>query len=638
MAGRSIIAFVLSYLIFFTNAQIIVHQESFATGLGSWNAVDINDPTDTWSAPAGVATINGFGGSDDEDWLISPVINMDNYQQEYFLFDYFDNFGGNLIELYYSTDYSNGATQADVQAATWTQIPLRILDLNALSCATTGILQRHPAIDISGISGTSVYFAFRYTGTAAASKDYQIDDIRIEAGYYENITPGITCEPLLLELNSLIVNQPERIRYTSSTLYDVWDAILHTDERLNDAGTARIVWDMFTDFPNTTGEFEFDHCTDRDNGSCPGGEGNCYNREHTFPRSWWGSGTTLSDTINTDMHHIYPSDRSLNTVKSNYPPGTVVSPTSTGSNGFVLGINNSYPCTPTTGSKRYFEPIDEYKGDYARTYFYIVTRYNHNISAWSGLNAQGACFMDGTNYPAIQNWALQTLLTWHANDPVSQKEIDRNNAVYAIQGNRNPFIDYPIYANLIWGDASGTPCSVIVLPVELISFEATQIEQEVLLHWRTASERNSSHFRIERSVDLLSWSTIDQIDAAGNSATEVNYMFRDYQPNIGLNYYRLIQVDQDGQENVSKNVSVEVPNFGLPYPNPTTALVHIPERDIQRFSIRVCDTFGRDRTQLTDIGTSEIGGIQIDFSELPAGVYFVTHQGKNYRIIKSKSE
>ncbi len=441
-------------------AQSTVHSEDFNAGIGAWTSIDILDPTDVWNATAGYMEINGYGGANDEDWLISPSLNMDTQTEEYLMFDYNDFYDGGLIELYYSLDYTGGGTVADLQNATWTAIPLSVFDINATACFST-LFQRHPAIDVSGISGTSVHFAFKYTGTSTAAKRYRIDNFRIEADYYGSVQAqialGVGCAALKTEIYNTIKTQSV-IEYTSSQ-YDVWDAFLHTDRRLNDLGTATIVWDMFTDIPSGTGEYEFDHCGNRDNGSCPNGEGLCYNREHTLPRSWWGGGTSFpADTQNFDLHHLTPSDRLMNSAKLNYPPGEVVTATTIGSNGFKVGTNPAYPCP----SMQYFEPIDEFKGDYARMFFFLATRYENQIASWASINTQGDCALDGTNYTVFEPWLLDLLLTWHANDAVSAKEIERNNAIYSIQGNRNPFIDNPSWVGYIWGDNLGNSCSSLV--------------------------------------------------------------------------------------------------------------------------------------------------------------------------------
>ncbi len=598
------------------SAQVIIHAENFNGGIGSWNAVDQSDATDQWTATAGYMEMNGFGGGNDLDWLISPSINMDAQGNEYFMFDYNDNFAGNLIELWYSANYNGGGTSADVTSGTWIQIQLDVVDFNATSCISNNIFQRHPALDISAITGASVYFAFRYTGLSSSAKTYRIDDIHIEGDYYAGITIGIDCAPLKSELHNLTSAQPDRIRYSSS-LYDVWDAILHTDRRRNDANTATIVWDMFTDIPAGTGEFEYDHCSNRDQGSCPGGEGNCYNREHTVPRSWWGGGTALADTQNTDMHHIYPSDRSLNTSKSNYPPGIVTTATTTGSNGVMLGTNGAQPC-----GINYFEPIDEYKGDYARTYFYFVTRYEHNMVAWAPINARGDCFLDPSTYPSIDPWGLSLMLQWHAADPVSQKEIDRNNAVYAIQGNRNPYIDNPNYVNYVWGNEFGLPCNYILLPISLISFNAEQDKEEVLLSWATSSEQSSDVFAIERSGDDINWHQIGAVEAAGNSASRINYQYSDRYPLIDGGYYRLKQIDLNGEfaysgvQYIKTNLTKDLHIYPNPFENNITVDGNIDVTTINIYSIQ-----GQDYTGSVSIHRIAENQLKINTEELTSGTY-----------------
>ena len=99
-----------------------------------------------------------------------------------------------------------------------------------------------------------------------------------------------------------------------------------------------------------------------------------------------------------------------------------------------------------------FEPNDEYKGDFARTYFYMVTCYEEKLADWYTSHSESRPTLDGKAYPGLSSWQLEMLMKWAKNDPVSEKEINRNNAVYDIQMNRNPFIDYPGLEEYIWGD------------------------------------------------------------------------------------------------------------------------------------------------------------------------------------------
>ena len=168
------------------------------------------------------------------------------------------------------------------------------------------------------------------------------------------------------------------------------------------------------------------------------------NREHSFPKSWWGGLTTTP--AYTDLNHLYPSEMAANTAKSNYPLATVSQ--STFDNG-VVKVGYAV-AGQGGGAARVFEPADEYKGDFARTYFYMVTCYQ-NLT-W---NKSYMWMLQQNVYPTLTPWAQQLLLKWHRDDPVSQKEIDRNEEVYKIQNNRNPFIDYPQLAEYIWGNKMG---------------------------------------------------------------------------------------------------------------------------------------------------------------------------------------
>jgi hypothetical protein len=101
-----------------------------------------------------------------------------------------------------------------------------------------------------------------------------------------------------------------------------------------------------------------------------------------------------------------------------------------------------------------FEPRDEYKGDFARTYFYMATRYQNVIATWPAHDPIGATVLSGNSYPAFKTWYVALLIAWHTADPVSQKEINRNNVVFGIQDNRNPYIDHPEYVAAVWNPGS----------------------------------------------------------------------------------------------------------------------------------------------------------------------------------------
>lgn len=163
----------------------------------------------------------------------------------------------------------------------------------------------------------------------------------------------------------------------------------------------------------------------------------CYNREHVIPQSWFDERTPMK----SDAFHVYPTDGKVNGLRSNYPHGeTNASPVG----GKGLGKLGTSSVAGYSG--KVFEPDDEYKGDIARTYFYFVTCYENQIP-----NFHGAALANNT-YPSLADWFLKLMLQWHRQDPVSPKELDRQEAVYKFQNNRNPFIDYPELVEHIWGD------------------------------------------------------------------------------------------------------------------------------------------------------------------------------------------
>jgi len=161
--------------------------------------------------------------------------------------------------------------------------------------------------------------------------------------------------------------------------------------------------------------------------------------EHSFPKSWWGA---YPNGAYKDLFHLYPADASANESKNNLPLGEV-----TGTPGFDNGVTktgkNGFETAYTDNC---FEPADEYKGDFARSYFYIASVYE-NLAPLM----QSPMTYTNNTYPFFKPWAIDLLLKWNKQDPVSTKELTRIEAVYNLQGNRNPFIDYPNLAEYIWG-------------------------------------------------------------------------------------------------------------------------------------------------------------------------------------------
>lgn len=198
--------------------------------------------------------------------------------------------------------------------------------------------------------------------------------------------------------------------------------------------------DMYTENP-TGSECEFIYGGGlQDDGTLGNNECERYNREHIIPQSVFGSATPMY----SDAHFVVPSDKYVNAQRGDLPFSKVNVPNNTYSNGGKRGSNlNSGYSAGYNGTV--FEPIDEFKGDIARMILYFATRYEDLVAGWS------YTMFNGTSTQVFTNQSLNVLLTWNAQDPVSQREIDRNNAIYARQNNRNPFIDNNNYVTQIWG-------------------------------------------------------------------------------------------------------------------------------------------------------------------------------------------
>ncbi len=258
---------------------------------------------------------------------------------------------------------------------------------------------------------------------------------QIPTGYYDDAS-GKTGKALLVALHDIIDG------HTDHGYNALKNGYKSTDKKPNGN-----VWDIYSDVPGGTPPYEFQFSN-----TCGTyqSEGDCYNREHTFPQSWFNK----QSPMRSDIIQVLPTDGKVNGMRSNFPYGEVDNPSKTTLNGSKLGANSTSGYSGTA-----FEPIDAYKGDLARIYFYMAARYNNKIAGWQH-NGTADNVLAGNNYPVYDDWQLQLLLKWNSEDPVSQKEIDRNNACYDYQGNRNPFVDHPEYVCAVWGgdcDTTSTP-------------------------------------------------------------------------------------------------------------------------------------------------------------------------------------
>ena len=243
----------------------------------------------------------------------------------------------------------------------------------------------------------------------------------IPAGYYDAAI-GKSDEALKSAMHEIIAPHT-RIDYGAKGTWVVF--------RKSDVREDGSIWDMYSNvvryFPETGAHSEM-------------------HIEHSVPKSWWGEQSSFVYEASFDLHHLVPSDASTNMSKSNNILGEVVEATFDNK---VSKIGATY----IDGKKvSAFEPDDRYKGDFARMYMYVATCYQNYT--WM---SDGVYMFNTEAYPTLNKYAVDLLMRWHRQDPVSDKEINRNEAVYEAQSNRNPFIDFPMLAEYLWGDSIGVP-------------------------------------------------------------------------------------------------------------------------------------------------------------------------------------
>lgn len=242
-------------------------------------------------------------------------------------------------------------------------------------------------------------------------------------GTYYKSADGLKGKALKTAMFKIISN------HTQLSYNALWDAYKVTDKRSDGK-----VWDMYSNTSN------FSFGTDQAGNYKK--EGDVYNREHSFPKSWFGGKVA---PMYTDLVHLVPTDGYVNNRRGNYPFGE--------NNGEEYKSNNGFSklgsCTYPGYTGKVFEPNDLYKGDFARIYFYMATAYEDKIAKWNANEFSPIANHD--SYKPYKEWQQDMLMKWSKNDPVSQKEIDRNKGIQSEQNNRNPFVDYPGLEEYIWG-------------------------------------------------------------------------------------------------------------------------------------------------------------------------------------------
>ena len=250
---------------------------------------------------------------------------------------------------------------------------------------------------------------------------------QIPAGYYNTATgSGYTLKTQLYN----------KIKVQTVLSYDALWTTYATSDRDNQYENDNTIIDIYTENPFGVDPVIFNYITNQCGSAS---QANCYNREHIVPQSVFNSASPMV----SDAHFIPPVDGTVNTLRSNNPHGNVATATSTTLNGSKSGTSAVPGYTGTV-----FEPLNEFKGDIARMYFYFATRYENTVASYV------FDMFNGTSNQVFTTHFLNMLITWHNQDPVSAREIARNNAIYNRQNNRNPFIDHPEYVGMIWSTTS----------------------------------------------------------------------------------------------------------------------------------------------------------------------------------------
>lgn len=345
---------------------------------------------------------------------------------------------------------------------------------------------------------------------------------QIPSGYYDD-AEGLSGYVLKTALSTIITNG-----HNPQSYGDLWDGYYSSDvdEFYENDGS---ILDIYSENPDGQDPFNFtlgsEQCGNYQ------GEGDCYNREHLFPKSWFNDQAPMQ----TDIHHVYPTDGYVNGVRSNFPFGEVGSANYTSQNGTKRG-NNVYNFDGAyTGTV--FEPIDEFKGDVARVWLYMATRYESQISNWDNNTDQSDIALNGTSDQVFEDWMIAMLLDWHYADPVSAKEINRNNEAYFFQGNRNPYIDHPEYVSSIWGEPDTENPTA---PTNLTADNIT--DASVILAWNAATD----------NVAVVSYQIL-QDNAIVATTPNTNYQVTGLSPETTYNF-SIVALDAQNNPSVESNV------------------------------------------------------------------------------------
>ena len=348
----------------------------------------------------------------------------------------------------------------------------------------------------------------------------------IPNGYYNNAIGKQDAE-LMTALESII------FEHTLLGYNYLWDCYPSTD-----AGDDGYYIDMYS-------TCKYDHDTYHPGNASYVGQG--LNREHSFPKSWFGGEIA---PMFTDLMMIIPADAYVNQRRSNYPYGVCAGGiTYTNDDLGVTMLGKLGTSTYNGYTATVYEPDDEYKGDFARIYFYMVTCYNDSVGHWPGSGQ-----LDKNNgYKAFSNWSMQMLMEWHRADPVSLKEISRNDSVFKLQGNRNPYVDCPELAEYIWGSKQNTEWSGEDIPVTLDKRQPVMLELDTTsvtgtsfrADWTSGGDVSSYTLQVNRLAEgadnpvLMIAEDFNGVVAYSDGYNDIGALLDDYTETPGWTGFKL---------------------------------------------------------------------------------------------------
>ena len=421
-------------------AQVeVLLEEPFAESLGSFTLDEQKYPGCTYASMwyvdrsykyAKVTANKGgqsLGASDCK--LISPILNTQGCTKVVLRFEHTTYAANSTSDVAYSM------VKVSKDGVNWTQVAIPTWPTKRWGFVAC-------EIDLTAYASNKMQFMFEYVSTANYAGTWEVKNVVVEGWWpgepdcpYENLD-GMTSFALRKALCEDI-SQHTMLSYNQ----------IRGDKAKVDVRADGKIWDIYSGYDF----YLSDYCSNIDIV-----EGECYNREHVLPKSWWGGST--SEPMYTDLHHVYSVDAMANDKRSAWIYDEVKSTSWSNNLGSKLGTSANW------SGETAFEPVDEYKGDVARVYFYMLTCYMNKDFTQGGKGYRYFSYSNGVC--DFQSKSLALMLKWHRQDPVSDKEITRNAKVADLQGNANPFVEQPALVEYIWGTMKGKPydCDGEVLP------------------------------------------------------------------------------------------------------------------------------------------------------------------------------